>query len=159
MDEVDPERWLRYVRFPAFTRDWERLGLDGEDLRRLELEILKDPTGPPVIRGTGGLRKLRYSSRRSAKGKSGANRLCYVHYAEFGTVALVVVFGKNEKADPSAADRQAVAAAVEAFRAELHEAFRRARPRGNGHETNKPQAGTEGGLSLAGGLPSRRRLR
>ena len=136
MDEVDPDRWLRFVRFPAFTRDWERLGLDGEDLRRLELEILKDPTGPPVVRGTGRLRKVRYSSWRSAKGKSGANRVCYVHYPEFGTVALVVVFGKNEKADLSAADRQAVAAAIEAFRKELDEAFRRARLRENGHETD-----------------------
>lgn len=136
MGEIDPERWLRFVRFPAFTLDWERLDLDGEDLRRLELEILKDPTVSPVVRDTGGLRKIRFAGRKSAMGKSGAHRVCYVHCPEFGTVALVVVFGKNEKADLSAADRQAVASAIENSRRELEAAFRRTRRKGNGHEAN-----------------------
>lgn len=130
VDEVDPERWLRFVSFPAFTRDWDRLGLDGEDLRLLELMILGDPTRAPVIRGTGGLRKIRYAGRGFAKGKSGANRICYVHYPEFGTVALVAVFGKNEKADLSDADRRAIARMADAFREELGEAARRSRGRG-----------------------------
>jgi len=38
VDPFDPEKWPRFVWFPAFLRDWERLGLDGEDLRSLELE-------------------------------------------------------------------------------------------------------------------------
>lgn len=130
MDEFDPERWMRFVRFPAFSRDWERLGLDGDDLRLLELTILGDPTRPPVVQGTGGLRKIRYAGRGVAKGKSGANRVCYVLYPEFGTVALVAVFGKNEKADLSAADRRAVAKMVDAFRDELRDAARRGRGRG-----------------------------
>jgi hypothetical protein len=38
VDEFDPVKWPRFVWFPAFLRDWERLGLDAEDLRSLELE-------------------------------------------------------------------------------------------------------------------------
>ncbi len=44
VDHFDPEKWPSFVWFPAFLRDWERLGLNGEDLRALELEILKEPT-------------------------------------------------------------------------------------------------------------------
>lgn len=134
MDEFDPERWPRFVRFPAFTRDWERLGLNGEDLRLLELAILENPTRAPVIRGTGGLRKFRFAGRRPARGKSGAYRVCYVLYAEFGVIALAVVFGKNERDDLSLADRRAVAAAVEAFGEELGAELRRDRVRDPGYE-------------------------
>jgi hypothetical protein len=45
-----PEDWPRFIRFPAFTRDWERLALSDAALRALDVEILKDPTPAPVIR-------------------------------------------------------------------------------------------------------------
>lgn len=125
MQPFDPEAWPRFVRFPAFTRDWERLGLDDADLRALESAILKDPRRPPVIRGAGGLRKIRFAGPGSGRGKSGAYRACYVHYPEFGTVALVVVFGKNEKDDLTPADRAAIAAIAEAYRSELEREFGR----------------------------------
>jgi len=130
----DPERWPRFVWFPAFLRDWERLGLDGEDLRSLELEILKGPTRSPVIKGTGGLRKVRFSGRKSGRGKSGANRVCYVHLPEFGTIALAAVFGKNEKDDLSPADRQAIAVIIGAYREELAMEFSRKRARNRDQE-------------------------
>lgn len=55
MEPFAPEKWPRFVRFPSFTRDWEHFGLDDGDLLALELEILKDPTRAPVVRGTSGL--------------------------------------------------------------------------------------------------------
>ncbi|APW58715.1 hypothetical protein [Paludisphaera borealis] len=134
MPEFDPERWLRFVRFPAFTRDWDRLGLSGEDLRQLELVILENPTRPPVVQGTGGLRKIRFAGRGSARGKSGAYRVCYVVYPDFGVIALVVVFGKKEKDDLSPADRRAVAVVIGAFREELEAEFRRDQARDPGQE-------------------------
>jgi hypothetical protein len=127
VDQFDPEKWPRFVWFPAFLRGWERLGLDAEDLRALEQEILKGPTRAPVIKGTGGLRKLRYSGRKSTRGKSGASRVCYVHFPEFGTIALAAVFGKNEKDDLSSVDRHAIAAMIKAYREELETEFSRGR--------------------------------
>jgi len=124
VEPFDPDKWPRFVRFPSFTRDWERLGLDDADLRSLELEILRDPIRSPVIRGTGGLRKLRFSGRRTASGKSGAYRICYVYYPEFGTVALAVIFGKSEKDNLNHADRRAISAVVAAYRIELEREFR-----------------------------------
>jgi len=127
VDQFDPEKWPSLVWFPSFLRDWERLGLDDEDLRALEQEILEEPTRAPVIKGTGGLRKLRFSGRKSTRGKSGANRVCYVHFPEFGTIALAVVFGKNEKDDLSSVDRHAIAAIIRAYWEELKADFNRRR--------------------------------
>ena len=125
MGPFDPEKWPRFVWFPSFLRDSDRLGLDGEDLRCLELEILKDPTRAPVIKGTGGLRKLRFSGRKSTRGKSGSNRVCYVFFPEFGTIALAVALGKNEKDDLSPVDRNAIAAMVRPYSKELASEFNR----------------------------------
>jgi hypothetical protein len=48
-------------------------------------------------------------------------------FPEFGTVALAVVFGKNEKDNLTTADRNAIAAIIRAYRAELEREFRRGR--------------------------------
>lgn len=119
MDSFRPERWLTFVRFPSFTREWERLGLDDADLRALEVEILKDPARSPVIRGTGGLRKLRFAGPGSGRGKSGAYRVCYASFSEFGIVALVTVFGKDEQDTLTPADCNAIAAVIRAYRGEI----------------------------------------
>jgi hypothetical protein len=118
-----PEAWPRFVRFPAFTRDWERLGLDDAALRALEFEILKGPDRPPVIRGTGGLRKIRFAEPGSGHGKRGAYRVCYVVFPEFGTIALVAVFDKSDQSDLTQADRNAIALMIKAYRAELEREF------------------------------------
>jgi hypothetical protein len=131
VDQFDPSEWPRFVRFAAFTRDWERLGLDEAALRALEIEILKAPDRAPVIPGTGGMRKLRFAEPGSGQGKSGAYRVCYTDFPEFGTVALAAVFGKNEKADLTKADRNAIATVIRAYRAELErEAGRHRTPEG-----------------------------
>jgi hypothetical protein len=118
-----PEEWPRFVRFPAFTRDWERLGLDDAALRALELEILKAPSRAPVIQGTGGLRKIRFTDPGSGRGKRGAHRVCYALFPEFGTIALVAVFGKSEQDDLTKADRNAIALMIKSYRAELEQEF------------------------------------
>jgi hypothetical protein len=118
-----PEEWPRFVRFPAFTREWERLGLDDAALQALEMEILKGPGRAPVIQGTGGLRKIRYNEPESSRGKRGAYRVCYVLFPEFGTIALVAVFDKAEKDNLTKADRNAIAAIIRAYRAELEREF------------------------------------
>ncbi len=133
MDPFDPDKWPRFVWFPSFLRDWERLGLDSEDLRSLELEILKEPARGPVVKGAGGLRKLRFSGRKSTRGKSGSNRICYVHFPEFGTIALVVVFGKKESDDLSPVDLRTISAIIRVYREELRTEFSR------GKGTNREQ--------------------
>ena len=46
-----------FIQTDEFSRNWEELGFDDEDLRKLELEIMKNPQIGPIVRGTGKLRK------------------------------------------------------------------------------------------------------
>jgi hypothetical protein len=52
------------------------MGLNDRDRRRLENEITDNPQIGAVMRGTGGLRKMRFSFE--GKGKSGSSRVLYV---------------------------------------------------------------------------------
>ena len=78
-----------FIQTDEFVKNWERLGLTDDDMRRLELEILKNPKIGSVIRGTGGLRKLRFSFEN--KGKSGSTRICYVDFLLLETVYLITI--------------------------------------------------------------------
>ena len=80
--------------------------MSDDDLRELEMAILADPSGPPVIRGTGGLRKLRHAPASSSRGKSGGVRVCYAHFPDFALVYLCAVYPKNAQANLSAKERQ-----------------------------------------------------
>lgn len=125
MTDPRTSRLLRFVQFPSFLRDWHRLGLGDEALRALERELIGAPDGAPVIAHAGGLRKLRFAPPGTAKGRRGAYRVCYAYFPAFGTVALFVTFGKNERADLSPAEARAVARALKAFEAELRRQSRR----------------------------------
>lgn len=105
----------RFVSIGSFDRRWASLGLDDDDLRMLEMQIQADPDGPPLVKGTGGLRKLRFAPPGSGRGKSGSYRIGYAHFPNPGIVLLLEVWAKNEKSDLSQAERNAVAAALARF--------------------------------------------
>ena len=84
-----------FIQTDEFVKNWKRLGLNDDDMRRLELEILKNPQAGNVIKGTGGLRKLRFAF--DDKGKSGSVRICYVDFLLKETVYLITIYPKKEK--------------------------------------------------------------
>jgi hypothetical protein len=106
-----------------FLSEWQRLRLGDEGLRALERELIDSPEKAPVIEKTGGLRKLRFAPPGSGRGKSGAYRVRYAYFPAYGTIALFVVFGKNERSDLSAAEARATAKALKAFEVELRRGF------------------------------------
>jgi hypothetical protein len=116
---------LRFVHFPSFLRDWHRLGLDDEALRALEAELIDEPGKAPIIEHTGGLRKLRFTPPGSGRGKRSAYRVCFAFFPAYGTVALFVAFGKNERSDLSPDEARSVAKALKAFEGELRRQFER----------------------------------
>lgn len=87
------------------------MGLTDEDLRRLENEILKDPTAGAVMQGTGGLRKLRFALDN--RGKSGSARVCYVDIVLRETIFLITAYPKNEKENLSKAERNNIRTIIE----------------------------------------------
>lgn len=101
-----------------FEKRWKQLGFTDEDLRRLELEILKNPKTGAVIRGTGSLRKMRFVHIN--EGKSGAVRVCYVDFETQKTVFLITVYSKNEKDNLSKEERNNIKKIIEKLENGLH---------------------------------------
>jgi hypothetical protein len=60
---------MRFVETPIFTKVIERLVGD-EAYRRLQIALMLRPEQEPVIRGGGGLRKLRWADQ--AEGRAAA---------------------------------------------------------------------------------------
>jgi len=73
------------------------MGLDDNNLRHLENEIIKNPKIGKVIQGTGGLRKMRYALEDT--GKSGGSRVLYVDYVVYERVYLIYSYPKGVKDD------------------------------------------------------------
>jgi hypothetical protein len=80
--------------------------------------LAADPTCGVVIPGSGGIRKVRFGF--GARGKSGGARIIYLFSGLNLPVFVLAVFAKNEKANLSAADRNAlgkmIVAMVEDYR-------------------------------------------
>lgn len=46
----------KFIQYMTFTKNWDRLGLDDDDLRSLEEEIIAADDPGVVIKGGGGAR-------------------------------------------------------------------------------------------------------
>lgn len=106
--QFEPEDMLGFIELKPFTRDWEGLKLTVEDLFVLQAAICAGPKVNPVIRGTGGLRKMRFAPHHWKTGKSGALRVCYAYFELYSIVLLVNVYPKSMKDDLSAEERKAI---------------------------------------------------
>jgi hypothetical protein len=110
---------LTFIQFAAFSDRWRRLGVTDDDLSRLETSLLANPEAGVVIRGSGGLRKLRFSPAASSKGKSGSLRICYALFPAYARVYFVTLYGKSRQANLTAAERLAIKGLLERFGAAL----------------------------------------
>lgn len=96
---------LTFIQPASFAADWRRLGLTDEDLQALEADLMERPNVGPVMKGTGGLRKMRFAPPSANRGKSGAMRVCYVVFYAAASCYLLVIFPKNELPNLSDADK------------------------------------------------------
>jgi hypothetical protein len=92
-----PKDWLRFIQTKVFEKCWVAWDLTDDDLRALEMIVMINPDGPPVIPGTGGVRKVRFSSDQWSCGKSKGARVYYVYVPEKGTVFLLFVHMRDEE--------------------------------------------------------------
>ena len=96
---------LTFVYLPGFVREWDRHRLTDPDLQSLEQTIAKGPAAGPVMRGTGGLRKIRFAPPSMHQGKSGATRVGFAYFRSNSAIIVVAMFAKNEAANFTAAQR------------------------------------------------------
>jgi hypothetical protein len=72
--------------------------------------IAQEPASGDLIEGTGGIRKVRFAV--GGRGKSGGIRVVYYFHGETMPVYLLTMFAKNEKANLTKAERNALARLV-----------------------------------------------
>jgi len=120
---VKPEDLLNFIELHWFVDSWDDLKLTDDDLTALEILIMCNPKVGRVMKGTGGLRKLRYSPEGWETGQRGALRVCYVYFEKYGIVLLCLVFRKSELDDLSDAGKRAVKKAIGRIERQLRKRF------------------------------------
>ena len=105
---------MRFVETPVFTRVITAAIAD-EQYQRLQIALMLRPEQGDVIRGTGGLRKVRWALPGS--GKRGGLRIIYYWSAGDRAFYMVYAYAKNEQGDLSATQARALGRLVrEAFK-------------------------------------------
>ncbi|MDE2754462.1 MAG: type II toxin-antitoxin system RelE/ParE family toxin, partial [Gemmatimonadota bacterium] len=87
------------------TRSYERAIrrlLPEADRRAMEAAVVADPRVSAVIRGTGGLRKVRWAG--SGRGKRGGIRTIYFRHGRSDSIYLLTAYAKADREDLSPAD-------------------------------------------------------
>ena len=88
---------MKIIETSVFTKRLKVL-LSNEDYRLLQNEIILNPGKGKIIRGSGGLRKIRWSI--SGKGKSGGVRIIYYWVKTKEIILMLLIYSKNEQDNP-----------------------------------------------------------
>ncbi|MBF0291420.1 MAG: type II toxin-antitoxin system RelE/ParE family toxin [Nitrospinae bacterium] len=100
---------MEFVETSLFTRIAGQY-LSDEELARLQAYITKRPDAGAVIKGSGGLRKLRWNA--GGKGKRGGARIIYYWLVRDDQIFLLTIYGKNEMSDLTRAEVEALSRIV-----------------------------------------------
>jgi hypothetical protein len=99
---------LTFIQLNLFATRWKRLGLDDESTRELENQIMHAQSSAPLVRGTGGARKIRFAPLAWHAGKSGSIRVIYAYFQQFETVLLITAYAKTERANITDAEAKTI---------------------------------------------------
>ena len=108
-----------FIELPMFRSKWEKLGLNDADLRRLQEELLADPKVGAVMRGTGGIRKMRFAFED--RGKSGSVRVIYIDFEVYEKIYLITAYPENEKDNLSDTERNELRQLISILEKQLEE--------------------------------------
>lgn len=108
-----------FVELPFFQKKWKALGLDDKDLKRLQEELIADPKVGDVMKGTGGIRKMRFAFEK--RGKSGSVRIIYVDFEVYEKIFLITAYPKNEKENLTQAERNELKQMIHILEQQLKE--------------------------------------
>ncbi len=84
------------IETSVFTRRVTQL-LSDDEYRELQATFVERPKAGPVIPGSGGIRKLRWSV--SGRGKRGGARVIYYWATEQECILMLLIYAKNESDD------------------------------------------------------------
>lgn len=95
-----------------FTKKVVKL-LSDENYAELQMDLCDDPQLGEIIRGSGGIRKVRWAIQ--GRGKSGGARVIYYWAVKRGKILMLDIYKKNEKVDLSRGELSELRKIVEGF--------------------------------------------
>lgn len=104
---------VEVVETPSYLQDAERL-LSEPEREEIIYSLAANPLQGVLIKGTGGLRKMRVGL--AGRGKRGGGRVIYWFHSEAAPIVLLAMFAKNEASDLSHGERKALTKLVEQLR-------------------------------------------
>lgn len=93
------------VELPEYKKRVEKLLFEDEN-KQIISYLAEHPKAGALMQGTGGVRKLRWA--KEGGGKSGGVRVIYYYHSEEIPLFMLSLFGKNEKANLSKAECNAL---------------------------------------------------
>ncbi|MDE6003835.1 MAG: type II toxin-antitoxin system RelE/ParE family toxin [Oscillospiraceae bacterium] len=106
-----------FIMLPMFEKQWSKIGLTEDDLKRLQNELIKNPKVGDVVQGTGGLRKIRFAFEHH--GKSGSTRVVYVDFAYYEKIYFITAYAKNDKENLSKSERNNIKTLIQTLEKNL----------------------------------------
>lgn len=88
-----------FVETPILYRRVQQL-MDDDDCAELQLVLAARPDAGKIIKGSGGMRKLRWAG--SGRGKRAGLRVIYYWWVAKNRISMLLVYPKNEMDDLSA---------------------------------------------------------
>ena len=99
-----------FVETPTITKRVLNL-LDDESYGALQAHLAKRPEAGDVIRGSGGMRKIRWAAK--GHGKRGGVRAIYYWWMDKDRISMLFIYPKNELDDLSAEQLKLLRRALE----------------------------------------------
>lgn len=90
---------MRFIETPIFTEDVSN-ELSSDEYRQMQVALMLRPEQGAAIRGSGGLRKMRW--RRVGMGKRGGLRVIYFWEAKSETFYMLTMYRKSKQEELSA---------------------------------------------------------
>lgn len=83
-----------FIHLSDFEKNWKKAKLSEVDLLEFQNQLLSEPKAGNVIKGTNGIRKIRWS--KPGRGKSSGVRIFYLDIEEFEIIYLITLIQKND---------------------------------------------------------------
>lgn len=87
---------MEIIETSFFTAFITKLMTD-EEYKDMQQALVRCPVAGDIIKGSGGLRKLRWAA--SGRGKRGGSRVIYYWYKDAATIYMLYAYAKNRQED------------------------------------------------------------
>ena len=99
-----------FIKAPPFERVRQDY-LDDDEYRFLQMALMANPAAEDLMRGSGGIRKIRWAA--AGRGKRGGLRVIYYRVSRRNHVLLLTMYRKSEISDLTPAQVSALRALLD----------------------------------------------